>query len=294
MDKNAAKLKLESFNLPANSQNVARLTNLHSFASYDKYRDICITAVRYIRHEYNIRNIELLEGDHIKDYLDFRIDTGIKLTTFNQNCSALAKLGTALNSYATENNICRKFDFGEYISASKADAREILDRTQSSRAYPDPELLISYLSSIDHSLAASIQLEGGGRINEIYRIVPAMMKGFQQDEITGLRKGYIGVIGKGGKERPISVSVQTYERLQKCILERGEFSINKTLYSRDIKKTALLTRQGANGSHGLRWNFAQRRMEECQRNGLSYSESLLSVSKEMGHNRAEITTHYLI
>jgi hypothetical protein len=47
------------------------------------------------------------------------------------------------------------------------------------------------------------------------------------------------------------------------------------------------------GSHGLRWNFAKRRIMEYAKAGYTYEQSLQAVSWEMKHNRASITEHYL-
>ena len=47
------------------------------------------------------------------------------------------------------------------------------------------------------------------------------------------------------------------------------------------------------GSHGLRWNFAKKRMFEYAQANFSYEESLQQVSSEMKHNRASITEHYI-
>ena len=69
--------------------------------------------------------------------------------------------------------------------------------------------------------------------------------------------------------------------------------INRQDYYNDIKQAAFASREIAEGSHGLRWNFAKRRMFECGKADYTYSDSLQEVSYEMKHNRASITEHYL-
>ncbi|MDK2082115.1 hypothetical protein PT512_10890, partial [Aliarcobacter butzleri] len=68
---------------------------------------------------------------------------------------------------------------------------------------------------------------------------------------------------------------------------------NRQDYYNDIKQAAILSKESLEGSHGLRWNFAKRRMFEYGKAGYSYSDSLQEVSYEMKHNRASITEHYL-
>jgi hypothetical protein len=68
---------------------------------------------------------------------------------------------------------------------------------------------------------------------------------------------------------------------------------DKNDYREAIKEAAEKTEQDYTGSHGLRWNFAVERMEELQGTGMTYEERLQEVSWEMGHERADITLHYL-
>ena len=49
----------------------------------------------------------------------------------------------------------------------------------------------------------------------------------------------------------------------------------------------------AEGTHGLRWTFAQNRIREYQSNGYTYDQSLLKLSHETKHNRIQISQHYL-
>ena len=65
------------------------------------------------------------------------------------------------------------------------------------------------------------------------------------------------------------------------------------VYYEDLKQSALVSNENSEASHGLRWNFAKRRMFEYAKAGYSYDDSLQEVSYEMKHNRASITEHYL-
>ena len=111
--------------------------------------------------------------------------------------------------------------------------------------------------------------------------------------ITGELKGYIEIEGKGGKENEIALNVETYYRLENHIRDNGEFKIDKDAYRSDLKEAAEKTEQDYNGSHGLRWSFAQERFQEIQQHGLTYEEALSRVSEELGHERSDITEHYL-
>ena len=98
---------------------------------------------------------------------------------------------------------------------------------------------------------------------------------------------------KGGKSGEVLVSIDTYTNLKSYILEYDKFKINRQKYYNDIKQAAIASNETQEASHGLRWNFAKRRMFEYGKAGYSYEECLQQVSYEMKHNRASITQHYL-
>jgi integrase len=106
-------------------------------------------------------------------------------------------------------------------------------------------------------------------------------------------KGWFEVEGKRGKEREIGVSPETYARLEKEVAEGTRFEFDKAAYRADLKEAAAMTGQEYEGSHGLRWSWAQERHSELQERGMTYEQSLSVVSQEMGHERGDITEHYL-
>ncbi len=77
------------------------------------------------------------------------------------------------------------------------------------------------------------------------------------------------------------------------------YKIDKTEYSTALKEAVEQTGQEFNGSHGLRYSFAQSRyllltsQEPKQGFGYSKSEALAEISLNMGHSRSEISLLYL-
>lgn len=107
-----------------------------------------------------------------------------------------------------------------------------------------------------------------------------------------MNKGWIYVKGKGGKEREVGVSLDTYALLQAIVIH-GRFEFNKDSYRKALSKAAQVTDQEYQGSHGLRWSWAQDRHKVLQKSGLTYEQTLTRISQEMGHERGDITEHYL-
>ena len=157
----------------------------------------------------------------------------------------------------------------------------------------NPKLLIYNLKNPINQLAAKIQLEGGARIEGVALIKPEQLLGIKIDKVTQVEKGIIYTKEKGGKQGEVLVSLKTYAELENYLSLNSKFKINRQDYYNDIKQAAIISKEVSEGSHGLRWNFAKRRMFECGKADYSYYDSLQEVSYEMKHNRASITEHYL-
>jgi len=67
----------------------------------------------------------------------------------------------------------------------------------------------------------------------------------------------------------------------------------RDVYRQALKDAAQASGQQYNGSHGLRWNYAQSRMAEERAKGTYERDALSMVSRELGHFREDITLHYL-
>ena len=141
-------------------------------------------------------------------------------------------------------------------------------------------------------MSAKIQLEGGARLREAGLIDSSRLAGRDSTNcwIISLNAGDT----KGGKERDIIVSKDTYLEIERYVKENGVLKIDDPRsYREAIKEAAQKVGQEYTGSHGLRHNFAQNRMNELQSMGAGYQTACHMVSKEMGHERPSITETYL-
>jgi integrase len=267
---------------------------VYSYATADAYRDTWRHVLEHAKAEYGVKDIERLSGQHVASYLESKIDQGVARATFDQYAAACAKLEQALNRFAEQKETGNTYRF-ELKDVRALGAKELGDRSGVSRAYAAPDRLVASVRNDRHALAASLQREGGARVKEISLVGKDQLKGVWNDKFTGQARGWIEVQGKGGKERLIGVSPQTYERLAVEIAraENGRFEINGDRYREDLKQASAASGQDYEGSHGLRWSWAQERHAELQERGLNYEQSLTQVSQEMGHERGDITEHYL-
>lgn len=266
-----------------------------SYKTMESYRSVWNNFFNYLREHWQIKRSDLITVEHVIAYMDYKIGyypSQLYLAKIN---SAMGKLEAALERYSTLNDeIPKHYDFSKRLEVfNSAKDLELVAKNYHNRAYTDPKTLIKHLSTPEHQLAATIQLEGGARLEGVSLIKYEQLKGFRFDEISHKTVGILETKEKGGKLGDVLISRSTYLQLLKLFRIKKVFQINKESYMRNIRNTARNLAIEADGSHGFRWNFAQRRLFEYAKAGYTYEQSLLLVSSEMKHNRASITEHYL-
>jgi len=266
--------------------NLGKELKIYSYRTADQYRMVAVDMMKYVKQEFKLKDITKLTNEHISAYLESKIADGIKYSTFQNYSAALEKLETALNKYASINNLNTTYKFD--ISSIRKEAQEVLERSQLTRAYENPQALINAVKDPLFRLVAQSQLEGGFRVSELNHL---SQKNFLENNT------FLVISGKGGLDREVPLSEKTYNALKELALhpnlENGKFGFDMDKYRNALKQAALDSKQEYTGSHGLRWNFAQYKFFEFQQKGYGYEQSLKQVSELLGHHRADITKHYL-
>ena len=259
---------------------------IYSYATADQYRDIAKDLMNYVKQEFHIKDIEKLTSEHVNAFLESKIADGIKYSTFQKYAAALEKLEVALNEYAKNHNTGKEYHFD--LSSVREQAREVLERSQVTRAYENPKALINSIQNQDYKIIAQAQYEGGFRISELNHLSE---KNFKEGNIFQV------ISGKGGKDREVELSKETYEALKSLLGKAdpsdGKYKFDMNDYRNALKEAAQASNQDYTGSHGLRWNFAQEKFSELQQQGKTYEQALQEVSNLLGHERPDITEHYL-
>ena len=293
MAKESIREKLTQEKQSTTWHNVGKKMGIHSYKTADSYREVWIAVHRDAKANFGVKDIENLKGEHVQHYLEGKISQNVAHSTFMTYASACEKLEQTLNLYAEKNDTGNSYHFSNNIQNARSDAHQILERFEGSRAYENPAVLVNAVKGESNNIAAHIQHEGGARINETFKFEKENLKGLTEHSA----KGEVGKIHldntKGGKERDIFVSRETYNRLENYIKENFRFQLDKTSYYDALKEAAKETNQDYNSSHGLRWNFAREELGRFMENDRTYDESLILVSDEMGHVRGDITEHYL-
>ncbi|MFW2235747.1 hypothetical protein ACN4FE_06915 [Aliarcobacter butzleri] len=261
----------------------------------ESYRRVWNNFFNYLKEHWEIKDFEKIEAQHIEAYMDYKIEYYPSKQYLEKISAALGKLEIALKNFAKNiYKVEKDYDFSiRQAILDQARDLKFVANNYHNRAYSNPLLLISNLQNLIHKIAAKIQYEGGARIEGVALIKPEQLLGIKIDKVTQVEKGIIYTKEKGGKQGEVLVSLETYAELENHLSLNLKFKINRQDYYNDIKQATFISKEVSEGSHGLRWNFAKRRMFEHGKAGYSYSDSLQQVSYEMKHNRASITEHYL-
>lgn len=267
-----------------------------SYKTMESYRNIWNNFFNYLKEHWHIKDMEEIGSEHIVAYMDYKLEYYPSKQYLEKISAALGKLEIALTYYT-------KAKYGEERNYNFSIRQSLLNSARNfdlvadnyhNRAYADPLALINALKENPwHHIAARIEYEGGARVEGCALIKKEQLLGYKYDPITKEQKGVILTKEKGGKVGEILISETTYRRVESCIALYDVFKLKRSAYYQSIKKACQTLNIPSEGTHGLRWNFAKRRMFEYAQAGYSYEQSLQSVSWEMKHNRAYITEHYL-
>jgi len=258
---------------------VGKNIDVYSYKTLDDYQDISIVAFKYIKENFNIKDITKIQAEHINSFLESKIESNVKYSTFQKYAAACEKLQVALERYTNQ-----KYNFD--LTESRELAQKVLERTDAHRAYSDPQKLINSISDKTYRVLATSQLVGGFRVHELNYL---KLSQFSDNSHS------LVVQGKGGKVREIELNEKIYSELKAIVINSNnqKFIFSPDAYRNELKAAAERSNQEYQGSHGLRWNFAQNLFKNLQEQGKTYEQSLFVVSHALGHNRSDITEHYL-
>ena len=257
---------------------IGKNLDIYSYNTADSYRDIAKEAFAFAKENYNIKDITKLESQHINAFLESKIEANVKYSTFQKYAAGLEKLQVALERFTNQ-----KYDFD--LKETRELAQQILKKTDAHRAYDNPQKVINAIENNVYKTIAAAQLESGARVSELNHLKISQFKENQAIEVQG----------KGGKIRDLQLSEKTYSELKSLVLssENQKLTFNTDSYRNELKAACERTGAQYQGTHGLRWSYSQNLFKQLQQQGKTYEESLSIVSQKLGHERPDITEHYL-
>jgi hypothetical protein len=193
--------------------NHAQYQCISSFKTMESYRSVWNNFFNYLKEHFKVKNFELITSEHIKSYIEYKIEYYPSKQYLEKITSALGKLEIALNKYSKEkydNPITYDFRIRQELLTNAKDLKLVANNYHN-RVYINSILIIENLKNENHQIAAAIQLEGGARSEGVTLIKEEQLKGSKIDDISKQSVGIIQTKEKGGKVGDVLVSLQTYK-----------------------------------------------------------------------------------
>jgi site-specific recombinase XerD len=273
---------------------------LRSDRTVQRYTGDLSRAAKAIQHQFSVSRIRDITTDQAQWYISQRIQDGIGTRTIQGYAKALQTL-PQVNSL--------------HVPSRLHDER---DKPKQSRAYTRAQFEdIKQFLNPQAQLSAQIMIESGVRDNDLASLrlaeekpaTRARLDKLHADRFLG-RENWVRVtvVGKGGHEYETTIRRETAKKLEQYRLTKPrDFNDRKLPHAMtqyyDIpagQKISRLWSDASNralgyshGAHGLRHTYAQERVEELLRQGMTWSQALERTSQTMGHYRPEEVKTYL-
>ena len=256
--------KTEYKEMMGNKATNNRTIGIHSYKTYDAYKQTSIEFIRYIRNEHkDIKDINQIKENHVIDYLRYRQDNEKSAYTISKDMAALNKL---FNFYIT------KKDAGIQQRTYKDITRSRKPRENDRKYNPN-----NYKDQILFAKAS------GCRRESVLRVKP---ENFIWENGLPVK---VNLKEKGGKERETHI-LSSYQNDLAKKLENKEPS--KVLFAKYTTKI---------DNHAFRREYAKERYEEIlgdredTKDYRGYDKEVLKIlTKDMGHNRLDVLLYYYL
>ncbi len=259
----------------ANGHNVS--DKAHSIKEVQNMRSVTTQFVNFVKDNYDGKVANNINADSAKAFLESKAQE-ISGGSLNTYVSTMNKIADNLNKDGI-GDLNR-----EAVQDIKSDLKEAysLHSEHINRAYEDTQAIKDEMQHTPYSLSAELQHEAGLRADDA---INSSKWSVNEDNTLTVHDS------KGGIDYTTThLSDELIQRVSEAV-ENG-YNANYSDYREALKEAVEATGQEWSGTHGLRYNFAQERMEELRENGYSEDEAKGVTSLELGHSRLDITDHY--
>lgn len=281
--------------LVAQLDRVARHNRQGSIQTKRRYYEAVKRFCAYLADEYRLQKLSNVNGKHLVNYVIHMQDTGKSASTIKTDLAAIRFFHDKMDAkYRLPDNdelgvALERRRFGQFDRTwSDAEFNHILGKALAEDRY-------------DYILAMYLARYAGLRVHECFRIDTATAE-------EALRNNAITIKGKGGKVRTIPINEQIAIAMKKQLdrTKRG----HKLLVPDDMHTDRAINRlqlfimanreaikdPNADVSltfHGLRHTYAAEKYQELINGGTNALEAHFTVSRLLGHERADVTNVYL-
>lgn len=279
----------------ATSSQLAKLTNVTSYRTYDAYRGVSVEFARFTEHAFGVRRVADLRPDHAEAFIRAKLAAGASCNTLRTAAAALAKFDSALARCPRKMHIPPEARLRHGLEAVRAEFNATAPRLDTERrAFFEPKAVVAAVEGQTFQIVARLQLEAGFRVSEIQGLKPSDLRGLAWDPVSGTRASTVHVRGKGGFERVQFVPVNLYARLAEHLRQTGSLDFDYGRYLQALKDACASTGEIYTGSHALRHSYIQAFVLSAAATGrLSAREVQREAMERVGHHReSELSTYF--
>jgi integrase len=266
------------------SHDVNASIGVTSWASLHKLESQAKVFAAWSFGTHKINNINQIKPEHVAGFLTALVDRGYARNTVQGYAAGLNKLAQVLDR-AQIGGTAHGERWAKAIDGCRDAVNSCVQKDTATRAYADPHAIVAAMPDARMQLVASMQLGHGLRIADATKI--------DASKISADGKTLTIYNSKNGQDITVTLRSGEADRIRTLADESGKIIVTQREYRAALSKACADTGQVCTGSHGLRHNYAQDRMEQLTSGGMSYDKALATVSDEMGHHRPEITQVYL-
>ncbi len=257
---------------------------VHSLNSKDEVLRTAKDLAKFTREHFKIKDMQAITNPHIQSFINNKIENELTYRSISTYISHLEKIQIGLSKFEqkleSHNHL---FNREGLIKARQTAKEQALGNIHINRAYDNLNSIQSYLESKEAQISFQLQKQHGLRVTEATLLRLNQLKG----------NNILTIQGKGGYKQDIQLSKELYNEINNHIRINGSFKIEYNKYTKELKEAVSQSNQKWNSTHGIRYNFAQSKYQELMTIGKTDFQARQQVSTLMGHNRVEITNHYL-
>ena len=280
--------------LEAQLNKLARHNRQGSYRTKERYYMAMKRFCHFLAENYHLQKLANISGKHLVAYVLWMQEKGLSASTIKTDLAAIRffhdKISDAKYSLPTNAELGTQLErrrFGDTDRTwSTAEFNRILELASDNDGY----LLAFYLARF-----------AGLRIHECFRIDTAIAR-------QAIREHAVTIKGKGGKIRTVPINQQIISALERCLettptgsklLVPDDIPTDKAI--NQLQQFILRNREVMQDPdsdrpltfHGLRHTYAAEKYRQLITDGFSELGAHLTVSKLLGHERADVTNIYL-
>ena len=275
---------------------LARHNRQGSFRTKDRYYQAMKRFCAYLADEYHLQKLTNISGKHLTSYVLWMQENDKSASTIKTDLSAIRFFHDKMS-----NPKYRLPDNDKLAAELEQRCFGGTDRTWSNVEFNKMLGRAMGADRWDYILALYLARYAGLRIHECFRIDTATAE-------QALREHVITIKGKGGKIRTVPINQQIISALDKCLettppgsklLVPNDVPTDKAI--NQLQQFILRNREAVQDPdsdrpltfHGLWHTYAAEKYRQLIADGFSELDAHLTVSKLLGHERADVTNIYL-